>query len=344
MNDHTARALLSADYLPSANSFFTSIGIDYRTLFAEHIGLEKLQPNEEGFLDLEDLLKVVLIAQEQTNDPALGIKLGIAVGDSHVGLYGYIIANSKTVQEALDDCQRLIYINSTLSEIKQERGETVSRISHNLRCDYMTPEMQRLAIEGSIAICAGTLGAVAHLVEGEEFRIEIPLPPPENIELYESAFRHPIKYGCDECAIVLSNKILETEIPQADAELKKVLCGYAQDRLPNSEPNNSFISELKDIICKLLPANQANLANVAKQCHVSPRTLQRKLDDQEFSFTDLVSQVRQSLAEEYLCNRRMPLTEVAFLLGYSDFTPFSRAFKRWFNMTPAQYRKAQKQP
>ena len=77
---------------------------------------------------------------------------------------------------------------------------------------------------------------------------------------------------------------------------------------------------------------------MAKQLHLSARTLQRRLAEHHTTFQDAVDAVRSELARQYLKDPRLGVSEVAFRLGYSDLSTFDRAFKRWTGMTPREFR------
>jgi AraC-like DNA-binding protein len=71
---------------------------------------------------------------------------------------------------------------------------------------------------------------------------------------------------------------------------------------------------------------------------LSRRTLQRRLDDEGVSFSDLVSDVRRGLAELYLRESSLPIAEIAARLGYADPRAFQRAFREWHGTTPSEWR------
>jgi AraC-like DNA-binding protein len=87
------------------------------------------------------------------------------------------------------------------------------------------------------------------------------------------------------------------------------------------------------------PGESYNLNSVAKELAVSSRTLRRRLQEADTSFRVIQTEVRMSLAGEYLSHTPLPIAEIAHLLGYSDVTAFHRSFKKHFDVTPAQYRK-----
>ena len=71
---------------------------------------------------------------------------------------------------------------------------------------------------------------------------------------------------------------------------------------------------------------------------MSRRTLARKLRDEDVAFAEILEETRAALAKRYLAERNLPVTEIAWLLGYSEVSSFSHAFKRWTGMTPREFR------
>ena len=74
--------------------------------------------------------------------------------------------------------------------------------------------------------------------------------------------------------------------------------------------------------------------------HMSERTLARRLAERDYTFTSLVDEIRNQLARDYLRQPRFSVTDIAFLLGFSDQSNFARAFKRWTSLSPTEFRLA----
>jgi AraC-like DNA-binding protein len=89
-----------------------------------------------------------------------------------------------------------------------------------------------------------------------------------------------------------------------------------------------------------LPFQRPTIESVAAQQNVSVRTLQRRLRDWGFSFEELLDDVRRSKTIELISSGDNTMTEIAFLVGYSDTAHFSRAFKRWMGRSPREYVKS----
>jgi len=89
---------------------------------------------------------------------------------------------------------------------------------------------------------------------------------------------------------------------------------------------------------KSIPEGGATLPKVAKGMNLSTRTLQRRLLEYKLSYQALLDAVREQLARRYLSRTSLMLSEIPFLLGYSDQSAFNRAFRNWTGMTPGRFR------
>ena len=92
---------------------------------------------------------------------------------------------------------------------------------------------------------------------------------------------------------------------------------------------------------RLLPEGELGIDAVAAELNISRRTLQRRLADRDTQFLQVVQDVRKALAQRYLGDKRLAITEIAFLLGYADQGSFSSAFKNWYGQSPSEYRGTQ---
>ncbi|AEG31984.1 AraC family transcriptional regulator [Thiomicrospira cyclica] len=94
--------------------------------------------------------------------------------------------------------------------------------------------------------------------------------------------------------------------------------------------NQTFINLVYHIVNELLPSGEVSSQRVATRLSLSKRTLERRLSEQNTSLTDIVRHCRKDMAEHYLLNTHMPMTEITLMLGYRETTSFFRAFRSWF--------------
>lgn len=111
------------------------------------------------------------------------------------------------------------------------------------------------------------------------------------------------------------------------------------DYLGRITPKNAdFVQSIRTVIRQLLPTGAATLDVVADQFNLHPKTLQRRLADEDTTFAGLVDEVREEAAERYLRTTHITMSHLARELGYAEQSVLSRACKRWFGAGPAAYR------
>jgi AraC-like DNA-binding protein len=162
-------------------------------------------------------------------------------------------------------------------------------------------------------------------------------PATPDTSAHERIFRAPVRFEQAVDALVLNRDALDVRVPDGDAGLQRVLDAYLTTILPEAQP-----AELSQLVRQRLrepsDGHWPDIATVAAALAMSPRTLQRRLAHDRTTYQDLVSEVREDLAREYLTESRLSISEIAFVLGFSDVSSFHRAFKRWTHQTPRAYR------
>ena len=99
---------------------------------------------------------------------------------------------------------------------------------------------------------------------------------------------------------------------------------------------------MRSLIARDLAGGDASIDQVAKALSLSPRTLGRRLEEEGTTFKDVREDLRRRLALQYVGGQDLGLSEIAFLLGFSDAAAFHRAFKRWTGQTPLEYRRSKR--
>lgn len=158
-------------------------------------------------------------------------------------------------------------------------------------------------------------------------------------QAYIEFFGCDVTFGSERVCFSFSPEVAHKQLPMANVELAEY-----QDRLSEDYKqrfgNNSLAIKVKDEMLRQLPGGEPTPKGIAESLHVSVRNLQRKLSNEGTSFSLLLSEIRQQLAKEYLAQEYRSCNEVAYMLGFSDHSNFTRAFRRWFNQTPTQYRES----
>jgi AraC-like DNA-binding protein len=120
--------------------------------------------------------------------------------------------------------------------------------------------------------------------------------------------------------------------------MRRHLTDQVEKYLKSLNSKDNIVEQLKGRLADLLACGEANADYACRAMKLSRRTLQRRLKAEKTSFQKVLQEVRAELAVRYLSDRRLKALEVAMLLGYSNFSSFTTAFKSWYNMPPAEYR------
>jgi AraC-like DNA-binding protein len=114
-------------------------------------------------------------------------------------------------------------------------------------------------------------------------------------------------------------------------------CESMLARLQTREPD--YRTRLKKMMLSRPPGTLSE-EEAAATLFMSKRTLARKLKRENSSFRQIREEVLSRQAASYLCDSQMSVEAIATLLNYHDTASFRRAFKRWFGLTPDQYRQS----
>jgi AraC-like DNA-binding protein len=143
-----------------------------------------------------------------------------------------------------------------------------------------------------------------------------------------------IEFGREDSGFELADPI--PSMKHADAQTAEAMAHMLAERI---EPRTTFTARVAGLVAESLP-KELDAAALADALHMSPRTLQRRLEGEGTALTDVVARARREVAERLLSDASLPLAEVAARCGFSELATFSRAFKRWTGKPPGQWRRS----
>lgn len=314
---------------------FEPQGLDRATLMAA----AELDPSHVNDKDARipierlHLLWELVLARVCRRDAAL---LGASrYAPSDYGLVGFVAMNCETLGEALAQAIRFLALWTDDPQIRLDDG-TLSLVDRGTFADR--PGL-RLAIEATLA----ELVQAARTATGQPIAplaVHLTHPAPPDTAPFEEFFGTRVSFGQPANAVRFSGEQLALKLPRAEPALGEFLRGLAHDALakrPTRDP--SPLDRARRLIAEELQSGVPELPAIARRLAVSERTLRRRLAEEQTSFRALLDETRGELARGYVTDPRIPLTEVAFLLGFSDPSAFHRAFRRWTGATPAEFRR-----
>ena len=170
--------------------------------------------------------------------------------------------------------------------------------------------------------------------------IHFEFPKPSQVSEHERIFQCPVHFGATRTEFALESGVWDLPNSSANPGLFDVLAEHARDRLEQVPDQPTFVRELRTAIGEQLRGGDPSLESVAKGMGRSARTLQRHLKQYEVTYASLLDQERSVAARGYLADRSLSISEVTFLIGFSEQSSFNHAFKRWTGRTPTGYRRS----
>jgi len=321
-----ATRVILAEHGFSADDVFTELGI-------VECGTNS---DEGGRYSIETIAKIWRKVAELTGNPSIGIEAAERYFQpAHWEALGLSLLCSSSLYEAF---QRLVRYSAVLTDA------AILSVSESDGC--VEVEVRLLGEPESVGDEAIDFGLAASM---KLFRMVYPqnlglqlvelTRQAVNEQVYIDFFGCDVVFAAERMCFTLSSEVAHKPLPMSN----EGLAAY-QDRLSEDYTlrfgNNSFAAKVKNEMLRQLPGGEPTPKAIAEPLCVSVRNLQRKLKSEGTSFSVLLSEIRQQFAKEYLAQQYRSCTEVAYMLGFSDPSNFNRAFRRWFNQTPSQYRES----
>jgi AraC-like DNA-binding protein len=171
-----------------------------------------------------------------------------------------------------------------------------------------------------------------------EVRLQRQRPTSEaNQAKMKRVFRGSPIYGCDDNAIIVDLATLDKPLSYANIEVVRA-SEDAMERTLSSRAERHLSEQLAAVLKELLPSGEPRQEDVAERLNMTLRTLQRRLAEQNTCYRDVLNHTRHQLAMQYLGSAQYSVGEIAFLLGFSEVSAFTRAFRRWTGSSPRSWR------
>jgi AraC-like DNA-binding protein len=289
-------------------------------------------------LDAAGQVKLLELAAIELRDDCLGLHLARQFELGEIGLLYYVMASSERLSDALHNAERYCAINNEGVRLKISLDGAVVIGIEYLDVDR---ETDRHHIEfwmiTLVRICRAVTDSrlAPKWIKLRHFR---PQTPPD----VRSYLGCEIEFGADADEISFSARVGALRVVGADVYLNRLLLQYATDALGKQQRSQrtSVRFQVEGQIAQLLPHGKANLSEISRRLGMSRRTLARALSDESTTFSAVLEPMRKALARRYLRERELPISEVAWLLGYREVSSFTNAFVRWTGTTPRDYRKS----
>lgn len=262
-----------------------------------------------------------------------GLLISRAVSPSELGVVGFLMKQAKNVGAALDDLVRYLHFHDTGAVPFLLRHGKMTELGYVV-LDASLPAAD-IVHDGALAIACEIMRA---LCGPKWLPVEVMLShrAPVNAGRYERHFGVPVRFDAERSSILFATDWLDTQIPSADPALRDML--HEQVRMMEESDGRTVAEKVRRLMRTVLLSGVSDLDDIASHLQMSPRALERLLKEEGCSFRSLSEDVRYAIAQHWLANTAMSITQIAVALNFSEVSSFSRAFSRWSGLSPARWR------
>lgn len=309
-------------------------GIDPRA-FAKKLGLDPDHPPAAGSRMPSSLLdRGFARAVELIPDPAFALRAGECWHPSHLGTVGYAWLSSGSLRTALKRMARYIrIIGQRMSSRLVESGDTLRYVHVSGRGD--TPAGYAMAdfhLALIVSMCRSNYGPTLR-----PLRVTLRRPAPADATPWRECFGCPVEFGAAEDGFQLDREVADWPLMTSNHDFAVTCDSLLQQQLAELG-RDDLESRCRAWLLKQLTSGEPTDEDLARALGMSVRSLQRRLGEAGLNYRALLERTRYELALRYLDDPTKSVTEITFLLGFSEQSAFSRAFKRWHGQAPSTWR------
>ncbi|HEY0291977.1 MAG TPA: AraC family transcriptional regulator [Hansschlegelia sp.] len=293
------------------------------------------RPNDP--IELNDFCNAMDESVRQTRNDNFGLWFGRQFKPEALGLLGYLATSSRTLGCALRSMTEAFPLHQENSLLRLVEAGGVCRLEYLV--DPQAVASRRHDAEASLGMFCNVMRRAAG--DGwTPLEVHFEHRRPEAWGEHRDAFSADVLFERPCNAIVFRPSELDRPMPGFDSTLQSIVRQSLRQIGPIQPACSSLADRVKRHVAALLPDGYPRLDDVAERLRIPAWTLQRRLADERCCFKDLIEETRREIAPRLLEQDQLSISEIAFRLGYSEISAFSRAFQRWFGASPRGWRNA----
>ncbi len=289
--------------------------------------------NSNARINVEHMDSVWNEAVKLIDDPTFGVKMVQYWHPSMMGALGYAWLVSSTLRRAMHRIDRYIHTVTEGLETKLEDTPAGLRLSFFIVGDItLQPQQHTLIIAVIMHMCRFNYGD--ELVASQ---VHLARPAPEDPKDILDFFQTDVHFDAEVNSITITRADSDIELSSSNKQIALMHDEMLMKYLVEIKQGD-IVQQVQSIILDNLPDGQVTDKLVASELNLSERSMQRRLKEHKTTFRYLLDSVREMVAKQYIENPVNRMSDIAFLLGFSEQSAFSRAFKKWTGKSPVEYR------
>jgi AraC-like DNA-binding protein len=286
-------------------------------------------------LRVRDQIRFLNLVAAAIRDDFLGFHLAQSADLREIGWLYYVLASSEMISEALKQGARYSsMVNEGVALKYVDSGEVVTTIDYVGVSRHFDRHQIEFLVTMLVRICRQLTG-MRLMPTRVRFAHHRESVSSEFVEF----FGDDVQFDAAVDEVAFASTIKNIPVVGADPYLNKLLIRRFDEALHQQPANRgSFRSSVENAIVPLLPHGKGRAGEIAPRLGLSQRTFARRLSLEGHTFSDVLETLRSDLAQRYLTDENLSISQIAWLLGYQEVSAFTHAFKRWTGKTPRQAR------
>lgn len=338
-------ATVSAGYYSELLDFAVACGAPRVELLQRAQVREEQLENPDTRLPLDSYKETMWAAKELTGDAALALKLGAHRDLDKISVVGLMSYSAANMAEALEQLNRFGHLVIELDLPKPDERFLVLSDEHEawLIDTRLYPDSFQELTEST---WARFVAETSRNFPGVPFvkEVHVTHPRPAYADAYKDFMGVPVVFASDKNALRFHATWPAVKLNAPNAYMLGVLSEHAQRLLAELQASKTVRGQVENLMLPDLHRGVLDMAALAEKLGMTRQTLYRKLKQENTSFEQMVDELRHKMAQHYLNGRKVSVNETAYLVGFSDPSSFSKAFKRWTGQSPRAYMQGLEKP
>ena len=319
---------MPANDLRALMNAFERVGYDTERLLAS-AGIQTADMNDpDARIQSESLGRIIAAAQQQRFTPNLAMALARATSLGAFPLLDYLVMTSDTVGAGIAQLARYYRLIGNPVVIELQESADGIRVEMTSGAAFSVEFLATLMVLHLRNETDGRFAADSVSVGHK----------PDDAAAWESVLGCRVHHTASWNGLDVPLTSWSLPLRRRDPVLRQILEARADDVLGRLPARAGLAREVQRALASRGAGSDMRIEVLARQLAMSPRTLQRRLAAEQVSYQELLDDARKEAAARYLGESTLAICEVAYLVGYSEPAPFHRAFKRWYGMTPENFR------
>ena len=325
------KGTIAARTFKTAQLVCQSCGLDWVEIAGQSgVSPELPSLSSDVMLPLSQLLSIYERIAEETGNDGIGAESGAKLAIGSAEIYDYVGLTAPSLEKALANWARFQRMASSHIQMIFEVSRDWAAMSWEFpdpdRCQRQYLSLCMAAMSHRVRYMVGNRAAAL----SADFAFE----EPANRAAYENAFGPNVRFEQASSRLMIPLDLLPMKPIPSDPHLNALMERFALHQITSLQSPDTLSDRVSQAIAGSLRDGEASLDKVAAKLGMSRRSLQRQFEQDGTTFRKVLDGVRRKLAKQYLTEHDMQVGEVAYLLGYSDMSSFSRAAKGWFGTSP----------